>query len=342
MNHFRLLIAAIVTSLVVVAGAVAADPDPAATTTTPTTTEIATPAPPADGMFAAGVIVGGLDIGGQTPAQARAALTARYRADVELQLGGRTWRVTAKRIGLHVYLARPLQQAYAVGRTRAPGDDISVVTRLAGGGLRSYVAYLARTFNVKPVDARFALRKSRAVIVPDRWGRAVARSQAAAAIAATAHDPNRAGATVVPVRILRPLVVRRTLGSAVVIDRSLHRLTLFGSRGQVVRVLGVAVGQSIYPTPTGSFKIVDKQLHPWWYPPNSSWAEGAKPIPPGPSNPLGTRWMGLDSPGVGIHGTPNPASIGYSASHGCIRMRIPDAEWVFQRVRVGTPVWIVH
>ena len=52
--------------------------------------------------------------------------------------------------------------------------------------------------------------------------------------------------------------------------------------------------------------------------------------------------MGLDSPGVGIHGTPNPASIGYSASHGCIRMRIPDAEWVFQRVRVGTPVWIVH
>ena len=81
---------------------------------------------------------------------------------------------------------------------------------------------------------------------------------------------------------------------------------------------------------------------PWWYPPNSSWAAGEQPIPPGPSNPLGTRWMGLDAPGVGIHGTPNPASIGYSASHGCIRMRIPDAEWVFQRVRVGTPVWIIH
>ena len=332
MNRFRLLIAAIVTSLVVVGGAHAADPDPTATT----------PAPPAEGLIAPGVTVGGLDVGGQTPAQARATLTARYLADVELELGGRTWRVTAKRIGLHVYLARPLQQAYATGRTRTAGEDISVITRLAGGGLRSYVAYLAKTFKLAPVDARFVLRRSRAVIVADRWGRAVARSEAAAAIAATAHDPNRAGATIVPVKIVRPQVVRRTLGPALVIDRSLHRLTLFGNRGQVVRMLGVAVGQAIYPTPTGSFTIVDKQLHPWWYPPNSSWAAGEKPIPPGPSNPLGTRWMGLNAPGVGIHGTPNPASIGYSASHGCIRMRIPDAEWVFERVQVGTPVWIVH
>ena len=332
MNRFRLLIAAIVTSLVVVGGAYAADPDPTATTA----------APPAEGLIAAGVTVGGLDIGGQTLAQARATLTARYLADVELKLGGRTWRVTAKRIGLHVYLARPLQQAYATGRTRTAGEDISVITRLAGGGLRSYVAYLANTFKLAPVDARFVLRRSRAVIVADRWGRTVARSEAAAAIAATAHDPNRAGATIVPVKIVRPQVVRRTLGPALVIDRSLHRLTLYGNRGQVVRVLGVAVGQAIYPTPTGSFTIVDKQLHPWWYPPNSSWAAGEKPIPPGPSNPLGTRWMGLSTPGVGIHGTPNPASIGYSASHGCIRMRIPDAEWVFERVQVGTPVWIVH
>ena len=52
--------------------------------------------------------------------------------------------------------------------------------------------------------------------------------------------------------------------------------------------------------------------------------------------------MGISAPGLGIHGTPDPASIGYSASHGCIRMRVPEAEWVFSRVRVGTPVFIVH
>ena len=73
----------------------------------------------------------------------------------------------------------------------------------------------------------------------------------------------------------------------------------------------------------------------------SAWAEGAEPIPPGPGNPLGTRWMGISSPYVGIHGTPDAASIGYSASHGCIRMLIPQVEWLFERVDVGTPVFIV-
>ena len=66
-----------------------------------------------------------------------------------------------------------------------------------------------------------------------------------------------------------------------------------------------------------------------------------KPIPPGPGNPLGTRWMGISSPYVGIHGTPDAASIGYSASHGCVRMLIPQVEWLFERVEVGTPVFIV-
>ena len=71
------------------------------------------------------------------------------------------------------------------------------------------------------------------------------------------------------------------------------------------------------------------------------WAKGLKPVPPGPSNPLGTRWMGLNAPGVGIHGTDEPTSIGYSASHGCIRMQVPDAEWLFDHVDVGTTVYIV-
>ena len=102
----------------------------------------------------------------------------------------------------------------------------------------------------------------------------------------------------------------------------------------------MATGQAIYPTPTGDWHVVDMQRDPWWYPPTSDWAKDAKPIPPGPGNPLGTRWMGLNVYGVGIHGTPDDASIGYSASHGCIRMHISDAEWLFDHVRIGTPVFI--
>ena len=105
----------------------------------------------------------------------------------------------------------------------------------------------------------------------------------------------------------------------------------------------VATGQSSYPTPIGQFEIIVKQRNPWWYPPaGSAWAEGEEPVPPGPGNPLGTRWMGISSPYVGIHGTLDSCSIGYSASHGCVRMLIPEVEWLFERVDVGTPVFIVR
>jgi lipoprotein-anchoring transpeptidase ErfK/SrfK len=128
--------------------------------------------------------------------------------------------------------------------------------------------------------------------------------------------------------------------NTIVIRRGSNRLFLY--RYQRLReAFRVATGQSQYPTPLGRFHVLVKWRNPWWYPPNSRWAKGQKPIPPGPNNPLGTRWMGLSSPGVGIHGTPNPASIGYSLSHGCIRMYISDAEWLFNTIDIGTTVFIV-
>jgi lipoprotein-anchoring transpeptidase ErfK/SrfK len=142
-------------------------------------------------------------------------------------------------------------------------------------------------------------------------------------------------------KTVAPTVTRSNFGAVVVIYRGSNALHLYrGDRPW--RTIPVATGQAIYPTPTGSFSVVDKQRNPWWRPPNSDWAKGLKPIPPGPGNPLGTRWMGISAPGVGMHGTPDAASIGYSASHGCIRMQIPDAEWLFDHVRIGTPVFIVN
>jgi lipoprotein-anchoring transpeptidase ErfK/SrfK len=126
----------------------------------------------------------------------------------------------------------------------------------------------------------------------------------------------------------------------VVIRRASNLLTLYSGM-RPVRQFAVATGQTVYPTPLGRFQIVVKWKNPWWYPPASPWAKGEKPTPPGPGNPLGTRWMGISAPGVGIHGTPQDGSIGYSLSHGCIRMHIPQAEWLFDHVDVGTPVYIV-
>src|SRR5919204_350425 len=134
---------------------------------------------------------------------------------------------------------------------------------------------------------------------------------------------------------------RASFGPVIVIRRDANELRYYvGS--QLVRTFPVATGQSIYPTPLGTYSIVDMERNPWWRPPTQdAWARGLKPVPPGPGNPLGTRWMGLSAPGVGIHGTPDAASVGYSASHGCVRMQVPDAEWLYKRVHVGTPVFII-
>ena len=103
--------------------------------------------------------------------------------------------------------------------------------------------------------------------------------------------------------------------------------------GRVLKVYPVAVGTRGTPSPAGQFKIVNRVVSPAYY------HEG-RVIPPGKSNPLGNRWMGLDKKGYGIHGTDVPSSIGKAASHGCIRMAKRDVEELFEIVRVGDVVEI--
>ena len=141
---------------------------------------------------------------------------------------------------------------------------------------------------------------------------------------------------------VKPCLTARSIGPVILINRALNRLTLYRPSNALWRTFPVATGQSIYPTPAGRFTIVVKQVNPWWYPPTKdAWAQGLSPVPPGPDNPLGTRWMGLSVSGVGIHGTDEPSSIGSNASHGCIRMQVVDSEWLFSHVKVGTTVFIV-
>jgi lipoprotein-anchoring transpeptidase ErfK/SrfK len=125
----------------------------------------------------------------------------------------------------------------------------------------------------------------------------------------------------------------------IVVDRGANQLTLY-RMGKVVKTYDVATGSPQYPTPSGDFRIQTMQENPTWTPPDSEWAKDAEVIPPGPDNPLGTRWMAIAGT-VGIHGTNNPASLGYSVSHGCIRMAIPDVEELYSMVEIGTPVSVI-
>lgn len=131
----------------------------------------------------------------------------------------------------------------------------------------------------------------------------------------------------------------RALVGKVQVSLSKRTLTLFRD-GKKVKTYRVAIGKPSHPTPTGTFKIITKQKNPTWNPPDSPWAEGLGPIPPGPGNPLGTRWIGTSAPAIGIHGTYADYSIGSAASHGCLRMHIPQVEELYEKVAVGMPVEI--
>ena len=217
---------------------------------------------------------------------------------------------------------------------------MALTVNVNGPALRAWVGLLGTRFDRASVDAAVALVNGRPRVSPDRVGRRLDTGALTRAVVAALQRGSRT-----PVRVhtrgIPPTVPTSTFGPVIVINRSLNRLQLYDGP-RLVRAFGVATGQAIYPTPKGTFHVIVKWKNPWWYPPTQdAWAKGLKPVPPGPNNPLGTRWMGLSAPGVGIHGTDEPASIGYSASHGCIRMEVPDAEWLFDRVNVGTTVFIL-
>ena len=282
-----------------------------------------------------GVTISGIAVGGLTADAATAVITTAFETPLTIQVGDFVLMPSPTLLGAWAYIPA------AVGRAliAPPNTDVSLTVRVAGAKVRDYVAKLAKRFNRDPVDARVVLRQVRPFVTRERPGVAVERLKATAAIVKALTSNNRLPLDL-PLQELRPAVTRKNVGPVVVIRRESKWLHFYeGSR--FVRRFQIATGMSQYPTPLGRFRVVSKWKNPWWYPPDSDWAVGKEPIPPGPGNPLGTRWMGISSPGVGIHGTPDAASLGYSLSHGCIRMGIADAEWLFNRVRVGTTVFII-
>jgi lipoprotein-anchoring transpeptidase ErfK/SrfK len=309
-----------------------------ATTTTTTTTPAPKPKPrpkPRPTRLPQGVTIGGIHVGGLAPEAAYAVVRASFRSPLVLTAGAHKATVSPARLGAVAYA----RAAIARARSAKPGTAVALGVSVRGAAVRRLVASLAKRYDREPVDAKLFLRSLKPFITDGVPGKALDRKGALATILRALRENRRTG-IVLPYKDVRQEISRKNFGPVIVIHRGSNHLYLYKGM-KPWRVFTVATGQAVYPTPLGRFQIVVKWRDPWWYPPNSPWAKGAHPIPPGPGNPLGTRWMGLSAPGVGIHGTPDPASLGYSASHGCIRMYIPYAEWLFERVDIGTPVYIV-
>jgi lipoprotein-anchoring transpeptidase ErfK/SrfK len=291
-------------------------------------------ADPPPAVIATDVQIGSVDVSGLTADQATAAVEQVYLAPIAVKVGHYGVSVSPQRFWTSLHLAPAVQTALA-----APADTaVPLTPTFATKRIVKWVEKLARKTDRAPVDGTLLLRHSRPFFTHSHPGRALRRLPTRMMIEHQIVGGTRT-VIVAPVKTLPARAA--TSEPVIVIHRGINRLYLYNGT-HLVRIFPVATGQAAWPTPLGHFQIVVKQKNPWWFPPTQdSWAAGAQPVPPGPGNPLGTRWMGLSAPGVGIHGTSEPWSIGHSESHGCIRMQIPSAEWLYNRVRVGTPVFII-
>lgn len=249
---------------------------------------------------------------------------ARVRAETDgMSLATRVW---------HRVLNKPLDRRYDVRF----GVERAAVQRR--------VTELAARVGRAPVDARIDTTSGLVTIIPAVEGRsldvAVTTDRVLEAAGRLANGAGGGTEILAPVTSSAPA----TTGFADVILVRLAENRLYHyEHGSLVKSYPVATGTPRYPTPKGSFSVVLKRRNPTWVNPDpGGWGRSLPArIGPGPRNPLGTRAMNLDAPGIRIHGTSNVASLGRAASHGCIRMAMADVEELFDRVEQGTPVIVI-
>jgi lipoprotein-anchoring transpeptidase ErfK/SrfK len=312
-------------------------------------------------QIAPGITVGGVDVGDRDADSARKIIkrevVAPLQQPVVVTYDGKDYTLSPKRLHATADLDGMVQEA--IDRSR-DGTILDRFTRYASGGevdadlepqvsydkkaVKDFVNQLAEEINQDPVDATVVPSGSRLEKQAGEAGRAVEKREMTDAINGAAKSPGRDQPVQALVKTTKPEITSKELADAypryINIDRGSFTLRFYHQL-KLERSYTIAVGQVGYDTPAGLYHLQTKEVNPTWHVPNSAWAGSlaGQDIPPGPGNPLVARWMGIID-GAGIHGTNESGSLGSAASHGCIRMAVPDVIELFDKVEVGDPVYI--
>jgi len=312
-------------------------------------------------VIAKGITAGGVDVGGLSTAQARdvlqRSLGPKLGQGVALTLGPRHWTLPAADIDARLGVDRMVREA--LNRSREGTFLGRAVRDLRGGEVRAavpmriahsrqklygFIDVIAREIDKPSVSATINPTGDSLNVTSSREGIAVQKRFLAARILRQLRDPASIHAAEIPTRTLRPHVSSGRLAykyqTFITIDRAHFTLRLWKNL-QVARSYTIAVGRQGLETPAGLYEINDRQVNPSWHVPNSAWAGAlaGRVIPPGPDDPIKARWLGFYN-GAGIHGTDEISSLGTAASHGCIRMSIPDVEQLYPQVPLHTPIYV--
>jgi lipoprotein-anchoring transpeptidase ErfK/SrfK len=310
--------------------------------------------------IADGVRVGDVNVGGLSTDHARSRLRARVAEPLEkpvtVTFERTKYTLSPERLELRADVDGMVDSALDASRS---GGLPTRVWRYATGGsvdreIAPQIAYSAEALDgfLKEVtdqidrparDATVSPTPASLNPVPAEEGITVRADELRARLRAAIESPHQRTVSA-PVDRVKPQVTTDQLAEQypafITIDRAGFALRFWQSL-KLAKTYTIAVGQAGLETPAGEYTIDDKQVNPSWHVPDSDWAGdlAGQVIPPGPADPLKARWMGFYS-GAGIHGTDDVASLGTAASHGCVRMSIPDVEELYDQVPLGTPIYI--
>jgi lipoprotein-anchoring transpeptidase ErfK/SrfK len=311
-------------------------------------------------LIAEGVTVAGVDVGGMRVDEARRAVARSLEEPlsqpIRVARAGQRFRLSAEDAEVRADVAGMVDDALEESR------DGNIVTRVARDlrGEKENVRIAARVSYDEEAVARLVARvekglnrpaKDAAVEFPSmeriesKRGRKVKAALLEQRIADSLTNLDAERQVRAPARVVQPKITTAELEDkypiALVVDRSSFQLHLY-ERLELSRSYTVAVGALGFDTPAGMYSIQNKAVNPAWSVPNSDWAGAlAGTVVPGgvPENPLKARWLGIYD-GAGIHGTDVTSSLGTAASHGCVRMSIPDVIELYDKVPVGAPIYI--
>jgi lipoprotein-anchoring transpeptidase ErfK/SrfK len=313
-------------------------------------------------QIAQGVQVGGIALGGLTRDQARIKLEHvildPLKQPIVVHQGAKTWKLGPREAQIAADLGAMVDEAVARSRNGnllarsfreisggRVNADLRPTVRFSDAAIIRLVDRVRRAVEHPAKDAKVSISGAGIATVPGHDGVAVRAADLHRSIKAAIVSPTASRSFVAQTRRVSPKVgtadLAKKYATVLIVNRKAFRLTLYKDL-KVKKSYGIAVGRVGLETPAGLYTIQNKAIDPAWHVPNSAWAGSlaGKVIPGGAAdNPIKARWLGVYD-GVGVHGTSEDASIGSNASHGCIRMHIPDVEELYPQVPVGSPIFI--
>jgi lipoprotein-anchoring transpeptidase ErfK/SrfK len=314
--------------------------------------------------IAKGITVGGIDIGGLTPAAARSKLEAEYlealQRPIVIHHDKSTWKLGAREAHIQTNIDAIIEDAVA---RSAEGDifarslrrltddtvdaDLTPQVTFSDKAVIRMIDRVRKGVNRDPVNAKLDISLAGFKKVESRIGLSVDSSSLHRQIKDAIVSPTASRTFVAKTKHLKPTVTTAQLvkqnDTVLIVNKSTFTLKVYKNL-RLSKTYKVAIGAPGHDTPEGTFKVQNKQIDPVWSVPNSPWAgELAGTTVQGgtAANPLKARWLGVTD-GVGFHGTSDDGSIGSAASHGCMRMHVSDVVDLYQRVPVGATVVISH